>query len=103
MGVRLLRLFSILSTPRPKPADIQPTEQEQKALDFIGSEIQQGRSPSIRNLSKIIGFRSSRSGFRLLNRLIDRGFICRDQDKALHLGESIRDMEPGVNDEPATS
>ncbi len=75
MGTRLLRLFSTLSTSEPETVDIQPTVQEQKALDFIKSEIVQGRSPSVRGVAKAVGFKSSRSGHRLLRRLIARGWV----------------------------
>lgn len=83
MGINLLKLFAMLFTPEEKSAGNQPTEQEQKALTFLQDEMSQGRSPSIRDLSKVMGFRSSRSGFRLLNLLIAKGWVHRDGKGAL--------------------
>lgn len=85
MGVRLLRLFSIISVPEQKPSRIEPTEQEQKAIAYISSEIKSGRSPSIRDITKAMGLRSSHSGFRLLNRLIEKGMIRRCEQGILHM------------------
>ena len=78
MGVRLLRLFSLLSIQETKQPDVEQTEQEQRAIAFIGSEMKQGKAPSIRGITKAIGLRSSRSGFRLVEQLISKGFVMRD-------------------------
>jgi len=77
MGMRLLRFFFILETPGPETAGIQPNEQEQKALGFINSELKQGRSPTVRGIAKASGFRSSRTGHRLLKSLIAKGWVGR--------------------------
>ena len=78
MGIDLLKLFDVLLTPEAKPAGNQPAEQEQKALAFLQDKISQGRSPSIRDLCKAMGFKSSRSGFRLLNMLMAKGWLYRN-------------------------
>ncbi len=87
MGINLLKLFAVLLPPEVKPIGNQPTEQEQKALAFLQDEISQGRSASIRDLCKAIGFRSSRSGFRLLNVLILKEWVHRDDKGALRMLE----------------
>ncbi len=48
---------------------------EHRALVFIQKERKQGRSPSVRTVSKTLGFRSSRSGHRIVSKLKDRGLI----------------------------
>jgi len=80
MGVDLLRLFSLLATPEVAPVGNRPDERELKALIFLRDEIAQGRSPSIRELSRTMGFRSSRSGYKLLKRLIVNGWAVRSSD-----------------------
>jgi hypothetical protein len=85
MGMRLLMFFSILATPALTPACIQPTEQEWKALRFLDAEIRQGRSPSVRQVAKAVGFKSSRSGYKLLKRLITKGLVVRDRRNVLYL------------------
>lgn len=88
MGIRLLRLFSIIVTQEPKPACVQLAKQEQKALAFIGSEIKQGRSPSLRQLTQAVGLKSSRSGYRLLNKLISKGQVVRNEEGELRMQRS---------------
>ena len=78
MGIDLLKLFALLLTPETRPSGNQPTEQERKALSFLQDEMRQGRSPSIRDLCKAMGFSSSRSGFRLLNMLMAKGWLYRN-------------------------
>lgn len=85
MGIKLLRLFSILVTQEPKPAGIQPTDQEQKALDFLDAEIKKSRSPSVRELARMMGLKSSRSGYELLKKLITQGLVKRDNKGMLRL------------------
>ena len=92
MGIRLLRLFSILGVDQAKKEvqGIEVSEQELKVLTFLREEIcGQKRSPSVREISRAAGFRSSRSGFRLLNRLIKRGLIFRSQKGQLGLSSSV--------------
>jgi len=89
MGVNLLRLFDVLVTsPAESTPQLKLSPEESKALEYIKGEIEQHRSPSVRDLSKAMGFRSSRSGFRLLKRLIERGVVCRDCDGVLQLSKS---------------
>ncbi len=56
-----------------------------KALTFLREEINHGRSPSIRDLCAAMGFHSSRSGFRLLNMLITKGFVKRGENGELNM------------------
>jgi hypothetical protein len=64
MGSRLLSLFSVL-TSETKPAQrtmVGLSEQESKALAFIREKVErEGKMPSVRELAKALGFRSSRS------------------------------------------
>jgi LexA DNA binding domain-containing protein len=86
IGINLLHLFDALALAKSAPAKSQPNEQERKALEFVQREIDGGRSPSVRDLSREMGFLSSRSGFRLLNVLIRKGWVHRDESGRLRLG-----------------
>lgn len=55
--------------------EILLTPKEEKALAFIRSEHEVGRSPGVRKIAKAAGFKSSRSGLRLLRVLKDRGLL----------------------------
>jgi LexA DNA binding domain len=52
---------------------LSPTEAV--ALQFIVDEQRRGRFPSVREVAKAIGFRSSRSGHRVMQNLADKGVI----------------------------
>jgi predicted HTH transcriptional regulator len=86
MGWRLLRLFSILATPS-KTKTMEISEQELKALKFLSHQVHVNtRTPSVRELATALGLRSSRSGHRMLARLVKRGLITRDGEGKLNLG-----------------
>jgi hypothetical protein len=85
IGIRLLKLFQILATYDASRPKVETTESEMKALTFLQKETGGGKSPSIRDLSKVMGFRSSRSGFRLLHALMSKGLLCRDDKGMLHV------------------
>jgi len=95
MGIRLLRLFSILKTvtsPKGKGcSDIAVSDQEFKALKYLHHAIyHENKAPSVRDITIAVGFSSSRSGFRLLNKLMERGFVYRDTDGKLQLAEHVK-------------
>jgi len=86
MGIRLLRLFSILTSPS-KTQTIEVSDQELRALKFLSHEIHlNARMPSVRELAAALGLRSSRSGHRMLSRLMKRELIARDGEGKLNLG-----------------
>jgi hypothetical protein len=88
MGINILRLFdTLLSKKVIQSSVIRPNEQELKALAFLQIAVQKGKSPSIRDLSLAMGFRSSRSGFRLLHILIGKGWAIRENSGLLRLSE----------------
>jgi LexA DNA binding domain len=87
IGTRLLRLLELLvmqegqDIPRPEPV---PTER--RALAYLHEQIiHYGHSPSVRELSAAMGYRSSRSGSQLLERLIKIGSVFRGADGKLSL------------------
>jgi len=92
MGIDLLNLFSVLATPMEGMIRNKLNDHEFKALMFLKTEIDQNRSPSVRQLSKAMGLRSSRSG----HKLIDRGFLTRDTRGILHPAhaEGLRPIGP---------
>ena len=77
MGVNLLQIFKLL-TRRPLEKNRPPlTEQESTALAFIRHEQDHGRTPSTRSLARTMGFRSSRSGHRMIETLVSKGYVTR--------------------------
>jgi len=85
IGLRLLRLFKLLGQ-ETRSEQMVISHQEFDALKYLGEAIHyEKRPPSVRDLSEAMGFRSSRSGFRLFRRLMRRGLIHRDMNGALHL------------------
>lgn len=58
---------------------------EMKALLYIQQQISKGISPTIRQLTDHLGYASPQSGQRLVNTLIEKGFITRSEDKKLQL------------------
>jgi len=92
MGTRLLRLFNTLLVSDSKDlsqAGTQGplTEKELKVLEFIKHSMKEKRRPSVRGISRAMGLRSSRSGFRLLRSLIGRGLVYRGQKGELRIIE----------------
>ena len=45
------------------------SDTESKALAFIRKELKRGHSPTVREVAKALGFRSSRSGYRIVRAL----------------------------------
>ena len=54
------------------------SEREERALRFIQKHLKAGHSPSVREVAKELGFRSSRSGFLVIEKLLSKGFLERD-------------------------
>jgi len=64
----------------------QLSENERKGLSIIRNWIfHKGRNPSIRELTKEMGFGSTRSAFMLVNRLIEKKIILRKEDDSLRI------------------
>jgi hypothetical protein len=62
----------------PKPVVPVLTEQESKVLRFLEDEIyNRHRSPSLRDVSRVLGLQSSRSGSRVFRSLISKGLAYR--------------------------
>ncbi len=61
------------------------TIQEERALNFIRRKLNQGRSPSVREIGRALGLRSSRSAFRIIQRLIAKQQIERSSARQRHL------------------
>lgn len=102
MGVRLLKLFRILGTQDPEQKTIEysisVSSQEFKALKYLHHAIYHNHvSPSVRDITQALGYRSSRSGFRILNHLIDRGLVYRNEEGDLRLKEDVRECQPKLD------
>src|SRR5260221_5585028 len=70
------------------PAPPKLSEQESRALTFIRRSLKAGRSPSVRQVCRELGFRSSRSGLRVIDKLKAKGCVRRDKHGVLKLHRS---------------
>lgn len=83
MGVELLHFFSLLWSLKASDID-ELTDQESRALEFIRRTLDaEQRSPSVREIAHVIGLKSSRSGFRVVQRLIAKEVLHRAKDGKL--------------------
>ena len=90
-GMNLLRLFSIISTKNRgeessslgKTPAAELTEREQEALKFINEQILLKRQPSVRDVAQAVGLKSSRSGARMVDSLIAKGYLRRGTKEEL--------------------
>jgi SOS-response transcriptional repressor LexA len=95
MGLRLLKLLKLLLEPAPKETKYAPeafvSDQEFKALKYLHRAIyHNNQSPSVRDIGAAVGFRSSRSGLVLLDKLMERGFVYRDKEGKLRLSDRAK-------------
>ncbi|HEU5122575.1 MAG TPA: hypothetical protein VFW05_00770 [Verrucomicrobiae bacterium] len=96
----LMKLFQLLLKSSPqKVADrkIGVTIQEFKALKYLHHAIyHKGESPSVRDVGAAMGFRSSRSGQVIIEKLMEKGFVYRDQDGRMQLSEPVRGCDANL-------
>ena len=80
MGIRLLTLCGIAAKVEKEraPVLLVLSESEARALKIIEQHFAaEGHCPSARLLSRALGYRSSRSGHLMLQRLLNRGILAR--------------------------
>jgi hypothetical protein len=68
---RFIEVFS--RTPQLPLIILSPNET--KAFHFIRKELRQGHSPSVREVTKALGFRSSRTGHKIVSSLKTKGVV----------------------------
>lgn len=56
-------------------SEVSLTQAEARALEFVRNEHAEGRSPGVRKIAKAAGFKSSRSGLKLLRSLEGKGLL----------------------------
>jgi hypothetical protein len=90
MGKRLLTLCDVLTEPKAVSNDTpELSNDEQAAMEIIYQRARNGEDlPSTRELSRLLKFKSSRSGFLLLVRLLDKGLL-RKRGRRLELMSEI--------------
>lgn len=90
MGVRLLTLGALVTNAgdsQEMDSPYQLTAPETEALRHIRKKFTNtGSFPSARELSRTLGYQSSRSGHRLINQLIAKGILARARGKELRWG-----------------
>jgi hypothetical protein len=78
MGRRLSVICAVLSKPGEAwKAHFDVTEQEAAALHAIKEAAGTSQAPSARNISRSLGYASSRSGHVLLRRLLDKRLLVK--------------------------
>ena len=87
MGIRLLRLFDLL-TIKNNSTEKHPTDDQRKALNYIQSMHRESKRPTVRGIAQAIGRRSSRSGARMLESLVKGGYLHRRGSESLIKSES---------------
>jgi LexA DNA binding domain len=87
-ATRLLDLCMLLAMPVSGETRLSHAEQietlsnkQKDALAFTRRELSHGRQPSVRDVSKAMGLRSSRSGALTVNSLIGKGLLSRKSGK----------------------
>ena len=70
------------------------SEGEGKALAFITSAIGRGKSPSVRAIAAELGLSSSRSGQRMVDSLMAKGVITRNDQGSLALDRDTKISSP---------
>lgn len=83
MTERVIR-FLIATMERPQKMPSLTTE-EATAFDFIKTGIESNNPPSTRTIAAELGFSSSRSGHRVVGRLIKKGIVSRNPSGALEI------------------
>ncbi len=69
------RLESISNGIQARQGIVELSSHERQALRFIQTEQRKGCNPSVRQISKSLGFRSSRTGHKILKSLRTKGVI----------------------------
>jgi hypothetical protein len=75
-GGEFYERFISIFPPKPHKPElplIVLSPNETKAYHFIHKELKRGHSPSVREVAKALGFRSSRSGHRITRSLRGKG------------------------------
>jgi hypothetical protein len=96
----VLRLFdALLSPPVEEPIKVKVTNDEARVLAYLHKSIcHEKRYPSVRDIAKVAGFSSSRSGMRLVDRFVDRNWMSRDENGKLKLAEWLADCKAQIID-----
>ena len=74
VGERIVKAVKMMKLQTVVPTRVM-TAKEALALIFIQREHALGRSYSVRRVAKAVGLKSSRSGARIVNSLITKGFM----------------------------
>ncbi len=72
----------------------QPDQKELQALRFLRNAIvHDGYSPSVRDIARAIGYKSPRTAFLVIERLMERGWLKRNADGNLQLRKELAEQE----------
>lgn len=74
-GTEFYKQFVAVFQKAPQLPMVILTPNETKALHYIRKKQQRGHSPSVREVTRTIGLRSSRSGHKIITSLRSKGII----------------------------
>jgi LexA DNA binding domain len=96
----LMRLFRLLLEPSPQKArdgKIGVMLQEFTALKYLHHAIyHKGEVPSVRDVCAAMGFRSSRSGQVMIEKLMKKGFVYRHPAGRIQLSGLVRGCDANL-------
>lgn len=95
----ILRFCKTLLEPgNPDPKRTQVTQDEWKALRYIHDVMVHKKvQPTVRGTASAIGRSSSRSGLRMLEHLVSRGFLYHDDTGKVVMDESVAGCDTRFN------
>jgi Mn-dependent DtxR family transcriptional regulator len=85
MGLRLLRLFDLVTPKGDEVSKPQLSNEEIQALTYVNACVAQHKHPTVRGVAEAIGKQSSRSGMRMVDALQKRGLVNRDEEGRINL------------------
>jgi len=74
VGEQISRIVDSMKE-KDKPKPVQLTEKEQLAFAYIKGQLSHGIQPTVRGVAKAVGLKSSRSGVRIIDKLIAQGYL----------------------------
>jgi hypothetical protein len=80
IGQRVLRFILATEVVKPLEQPNMTSEEETVFYLILSAQEEGGKAPSVRDMSAALGYSSSRSGWRIWERLITKGLVARNED-----------------------
>lgn len=97
MAVNLLEAYHHIYSDCPDSPKVKVNENEFRALRYVHNCLYHKKcQPTARGMAEALGWRSSRSGFRMIQRLGERGLIRRRRGMGFEMCKDVAGCSPGV-------